>query len=425
VTATLALYRIGSALLEPFAPMLVRNRVKSGKERAERMNERFGRTGIARPSGPLIWMHGASVGESKLLLDLFEAVRARRPDAHALVTTQTTTSADMIAAKSSPAVIHQMAPVDGPGAVNRFLTHWKPDAAVFAEGEIWPNMLLGLKRARIPAALANARMTTKSLTSWNSRKPSAREIFAAFRFIGAADRQTAEGLGSAINREIAPVGNLKMAARVTPPPRDKVEALRDAVARPILLAASTHPGEDTFALDAFEKIRAAIPNALLVIVPRHPDRGDAIVAEVRGRNLHVQQWSKDRAPPSPATNVLVADTIGELLFWYAAADAVYLGGATKPDVGGHNAIEPVQLGKRVFTGPHGFNFRETFELLAKDNALVIGNTPDELAAFWTIQLTAEAALIPSPDLFDAFRAPFDKTVGAIVAMLPAKAAADA
>jgi 3-deoxy-D-manno-octulosonic-acid transferase len=218
VTATLTLYRIGATLLEPFAPILVRNRVKSGKERPERSGERFGRTNLARPGGALIWMHGASVGESRLLLDLFEALRTQRPDAYALVTTQTTTSADMIAASAPQHVIHQMAPVDGPRAVTRFLQHWRPDAAVFAEGEIWPNMLLGLKRGRIPAVMANARMTTRSIDSWNSRKSSARALFGAFQFIGAADRQTAEGLGRATGHEITTVGNLKMAARITPPP---------------------------------------------------------------------------------------------------------------------------------------------------------------------------------------------------------------
>jgi 3-deoxy-D-manno-octulosonic-acid transferase len=169
VTASLTLYRIGTTLLEPLAPLLVRNRVKNGKERAERAGERFGRTALARPAGPLVWMHGASVGESKLLLDVFKATRERRPDAHALVTTQTTTSADMIAANPPQNILHQMAPVDGPRAVGRFLRHWRPDAAVFAEGEIWPNMLLSLKRAGIPAALATARMTAKTLASWTGR----------------------------------------------------------------------------------------------------------------------------------------------------------------------------------------------------------------------------------------------------------------
>jgi 3-deoxy-D-manno-octulosonic-acid transferase len=424
VTATLTLYRIGATLLEPFAPILVRNRVKSGKERPERSGERFGRTDLARPGGALIWMHGASVGESRLLLDLFEALRTQRPDAYALVTTQTTTSADMIAASAPQHVIHQMAPVDGPRAVTRFLQHWRPDAAVFAEGEIWPNMLLGLKRGRIPAVMANARMTTRSIDSWNSRKSSARALFGAFQFIGAADRQTAEGLGRATGHEITTVGNLKMAARITPPPQDKVVPFVKAIGRPILLAASTHPGEDAFAIEAFAALRVSTPDALLVIVPRHPDRGSTIVDEARGRGFTVQQWSKERSPPQQGTSVVVADTMGELLFWYAVAGGIYLGGATNQDVGGHNAVEPAQLGKRVFTGPHGYNFRETFEILAQNDALVIGKTAVQLADFWRAELSARSAPIRAA-LFDDFRAPFDRTIEAILAMLPTKAASDA
>ena len=424
MTATLTLYRIGATLLEPFAPILVRNRVKSGKERPERSGERFGRTNLARPGGALIWMHGASVGESRLLLDLFEALRTQRPDAYALVTTQTTTSADMIAASAPQHVIHQMAPVDGPRAVTRFLQHWRPDAAVFAEGEIWPNMLLGLKRGRIPAVMANARMTTRSIDSWNSRKSSARALFGAFQFIGAADRQTAEGLGRATGHEITTVGNLKMAARITPPPQDKVVPFVKAIGRPILLAASTHPGEDAFAIEAFAALRVSTPDALLVIVPRHPDRGSTIVDEARGRGFTVQQWSKERSPPQQGTSVVVADTMGDLLFWYAVAGGIYLGGATKQDVGGHNAVEPAQLGKRVFTGPHGYNFRETFEILAQNDALVIGKTAVQLADFWRAELSARSAPIRAA-LFDDFRAPFDRTIEAILAMLPTKAASDA
>jgi 3-deoxy-D-manno-octulosonic-acid transferase len=425
VTAALTLYRIGARLLEPFAPILVRDRVKSGKEKPERVGERFGRTGVSRPKGPLIWMHGASVGESRLLLDLFEAIHEKRPDAQALVTTQTMTSADMIAAGAPRNVIHQMAPVDGPVAVQRFLQHWRPEAAVFAEGEIWPNMLMGLKNGRIPAALANARMTTRSLDSWKSRKASAREIFAAFHFIGAADRQTAQGLRDALGRDVAIVGNLKMAARVIPPPAEQVAAFVNAVGRPILLAASTHAGEDGFALDAFASLRASTPDALLILAPRHPDRGPAIVDEARGRGFNVQQWSKDRTPSAPGADVVVADTMGELLFWYAAAAGVYLGGATKTDVGGHNAIEAAQLGKRVFTGPHGFNFRETFEIMAQNAALVIGDTPGQLADFWHGELSARSVQRLSATMFDAFRGPFDHTIDAILAMLPPKAASDA
>ena len=419
MTASLALYRFGTRLLEPLVPWFVEQRIKKGKENADRVGERFGISRMARPNGVLLWLHAASVGESRLLLDVFAALRKRRSNLHAVITTQTTTSADMIASWSPPNVIHQMAPVDGPKAVEAFLQHWQPDAAVFAEGEIWPNMLVELKRHQVPAALVNARMTDKTLSSWNGRPAAAREVFATFGFIGAADQQTADGLGLALGRRIETVGNLKTAMAVEGPPAEKVEAFRAASnARPIVLAASTHPGEDEFAADAFVEVRTRSPGALMILVPRHPDRGDAIVAMLRARGLTTQQWSKDKAAPSSEIDVLVADTIGELLFWYAVSDAVYLCGATAEGIGGHNPIEPVQLGKRVFTGPHGFNFRETFEAMQATGAIVVGTTYRELAEYW---LAALDTMQPAPTLgafFTASRAPFETTLDAINAMLP-------
>ncbi|HEX5006119.1 MAG TPA: glycosyltransferase N-terminal domain-containing protein, partial [Hyphomonadaceae bacterium] len=373
MTASLAIYHLGTRLLEPLAPWIVEQRLKSGKERAERISERFGVTRTPRPSGPLLWLHGASVGESRLLLDVFSALCRKREDLHALVTTQTLTSADMIASAGATNVVHQMAPVDAPGAVDRFLQHWRPDAAVFAEGEIWPNMLAALKRHGLPAALINARMTDKTLASWKRRHASAREIFSTFGFIGAADQATADGLLAATGRRIGTIGNLKTATEVSGPDPAAIASFRNAAGnRRILLAASTHPGEDEFALDAFTEVRMRAPGALLILVPRHPDRGDSIVQLARGRGFTTQLRSNDRSPPGPQIDVLVADTIGELLFWYSAADAVYLGGATAEGIGGHNPVEPTQLGKRVFTGPHGFNFRETFETLERVGALSVG-----------------------------------------------------
>jgi 3-deoxy-D-manno-octulosonic-acid transferase len=419
VTISLALYRLGTRLLEPLAPWYVSQRLKKGKENPDRIGERFGATGIARPTGVVIWMHAASVGESRLLLDIFAALRKHRPDIHAVVTTQTLTSANMIAAAAPSNVIHQMAPIDGPKAVETFISHWRPDAAVFAEGEIWPNMLEALQHRRIPAALINARMTARSIKGWNTRNGAAKKLFATFSFIGAADQATADGLASALDRSIEIVGNLKLSAVIQAPPGEKVAAFRDATdGRPIVLAASTHPGEDEFAADAFAEVRMRKPGALMILVPRHPERGDSIVTLLRERGLTTAQWSKDRTPPGPEVDVLVADTIGELLFWYACADAVYLGGATMEGIGGHNPIEPTQLGKRVFTGPHGFNFAEMFEALQPTGALVIGTTYQELADYW---LAALDDAQPTPVLGSHFadsRAPFEKTLDAIAAMLP-------
>ncbi len=421
MTASLALYRFGTRLLEPLAPWLVEQRVKRGKEAADRIGERLGVTKVARPPGLLIWMHAASVGESRLLLDTFTALRKRRPNVHALVTTQTTTSAEMIAKSSPPNVIHQMAPLDGPRAVEAFLEHWQPDAAVFVEGEIWPNMLGGLQKHHVAAALVNARMTAKTLKGWNSRAAAAREVFSAFSFIGAADQATADGLGAAIGRRIETVGNLKTATAVEGPSSEKVADFRQRTnGRPIVLAASTHPGEDVVALDAFMEVRTRRPGALMIVVPRHPDRGDDIAAMTRRRGMTTQQWSKDRSIPTLETDILVADTIGELLFWYAVSDAVYLGGATVEGVGGHNPVEPAQLGKRVFTGPHGFNFREMFEQLQHSGALVMGDTYEELAAYWLATLDDAQSTPKLGAMFTASRKPFEMTLDAIEALLPLK-----
>jgi 3-deoxy-D-manno-octulosonic-acid transferase len=325
----------------------------------------------------------------------------------------------MIAAWAPPGMVHQMAPVDGPNAVKRFLDHWRPDAAVFAEGEIWPNMLAGLRARSIPAALVNARMTTKTLRNWNNQPASAREIFSTFGFIGAADAATAAGLGEALGRNIVVVGNLKRAATIDPPPADAVTAWRHSIGgRPVLLAASTHPGEDELALDAFADVRKQKPDALLIVVPRHPERGVAIAALARARGLATQLRSTDGNQPQAGTSVLVADTIGELLFWYAASDAIYLGGAHAADIGGHNAIEPAQLGRRVFTGPNGYNFRETFDALAKAGAVAIGETAQELADYWLAALKDERSPPQLDGFFAEARAPFQASLDAVLAMLP-------
>ncbi len=388
------------------------------------MGERIGNITALRPHGPLLWMHGASVGESRLLIDMFAALRARRPELSAVMTTQTLTSADMIAAWAPSGVVHQMAPVDAPNAVKRFLDHWRPDAAVFAEGEIWPNMLAGLRARGIGAALVNARMTDRTLRNWNATRASAREIFSAFRFLGAADAATANGLGEVLGRCIEVVGNLKRASAIEPPPAEQVAAWRSFIGnRRVLLAASTHPGEDELALAAFAEVRTHDPGALLIVVPRHPERGAALVPLARSCALKGQLRSSDPSPPAPDIDVLVADTIGELLFWYAAADAIYLGGANAEDVGGHNAIEPAQLGKRVFTGPHGYNFRDTFEALKQAGVLAIGESAHELADYWLAAL-ADRGPIPSlAGFFLEARAPFEASLEAVLAMLgPAKGA---
>ncbi len=426
MTASLALYSVVMRAAEPFIPRILAGRVKRGKEDRARIGERLGFTHARRPDGLLIWMHAASVGESRLLIDLYAALRSRRPDISAVITTQTLTSANLIAATGVPHLIHQMAPVDTPGPVTRFLDHWRPDAAIFAEGEIWPHMLLALRRRGINAALVNARMTARTLKGWRQRSGAARKVFGAFTFIGSADAATAGELSSILSRSINVVGNLKRAADIEPPSASEVEAWRRAAGgRPVLLAASTHPGEDEIALNAFTEVRARAPSALLIIAPRHPDRGSAIADQSRARGFTTLLRSQDRATPNSEHDVLVADTMGEMLFWYAASDAIYLGGAHAVGVGGHNAIEPAALGKRVFTGPEGFNFSDTFEKLREMEMLVIGPA-GRLSDFWLSELNTDTAQTASLNAFFAdARAPFEATLDAVTALLPTGESQDA
>jgi 3-deoxy-D-manno-octulosonic-acid transferase len=285
-------------------------------------------------------------------------------------------------------------------------------------------MLRAVKHRRIPGALVNARMTAKSLANWRRWNGAAGELFGAFAFIGAADKATAQGLSRLIGRDIGVVGNLKRASPVTPPDAEAVAAWRAGIgARQVLLAASTHPGEDEIALDAFALARARNPAALLVIAPRHPARGADIAALARGRGLKAMMRSAERSAPAADVDVLVADTMGEMMFWYGASDGVFLGGASAPGIGGHNPLEPAHLGKRAFTGPHGFNFQEMFEELAAADAVTIGRTAMELSQFWDAELhgqaPADAAALAA--FLAEGQAPFAATVKAVLALLSSPA----
>ncbi len=380
---SLKLYRFASALAAPLAPLALKQRLKAGKERPERLDERLGRSSLARPDGPLLWMHGASVGESQLLLSVLREVRRVRPDVAAVITTQTLTSADLVARSADERLVHQMAPVDSPGAVKRFLDHWRPDGVVFAEGEIWPNLLLAVGERRLPAALVNARMTERSIEGWLKRRATARKLFGVFDFVGAADPKTAGGLDAILGRRPDVIGNLKRAMQATTASPEVVARWRGELGlRKMLLAASTHPGEEELALDGLAAVRKTGDAPLLVIAPRHPERGAEIVEMCAELGWTVQQRSVDGATPGAGCDVLVADTLGEMMFWFEAADGVFLGGASVDGVGGHNPMEPAQVRRRVFCGPYGFNFGDTFDALEQCGAVVVGRSATELASFW-------------------------------------------
>ncbi|MEM1151744.1 MAG: glycosyltransferase N-terminal domain-containing protein [Pseudomonadota bacterium] len=361
------LYRLATRGLAPFLPVLLHHRIRTGKEDASRRNERFARHLASRPEGRLVWMHGASVGESQLLIGLAELMAERRKGLSFLFTSQTQTSAQLVSSRAPVGALHQMAPIDTPGAAKRFVGHWRPDLAIFAEGEIWPNLIAELSRTNRPLALVNARMTERSRKGWAKWPGFSKRLFGAFDLILPADKETGQALTELSGKPVADVSNLKRGLPPPPVDRQEQEALEHGflAGRACLVAASTHPGEEALFLDAASHLNDEVA---LIIAPRHPERGPEIAAELSRRGLEFARRSAgDRAERDH--DALLADTIGEMGLWYRLSDLVFLGGASVEGIGGHNPIEPLQLERAVITGPHGFNFQSLFRELSDTGLL--------------------------------------------------------
>jgi 3-deoxy-D-manno-octulosonic-acid transferase len=361
----LALYGAATTLLEPLAPGLLRARARAGKEDPARLAERLGRPVAPRPGGPLAWLHGVSVGESLSLLPLVDALRARRPGLTILVTSGTVTSASLLAKRLPEGVIHQFAPVDAPGAAARFLDHWRPSMALFVESELWPNMILAARARGVRLALLSARMTEASAEGWARAAGSARMLLRSFDLVlpqDAATRTRLERLGA----QTGPQLNLKLVGAAPPVDTAQSAALQAAAgARKVVLAASTHPSEDLLIARAVRE--AAGDDALLIVAPRHPDRGPAVAADLHTAGFTVARRAAGEAAGSETT-AYVADTLGEMGALFAVADAVVMGGSFVEGIGGHNPLEPARLGAAIVTGPHAFNAADVYAAMFTDVA---------------------------------------------------------
>ena len=360
-------YRAATDLLAPALPAYLAWRQRRGLEDPQRRGERRGLAGRPRPDGPLIWFHGASIGETGSALPLIARLTALRPDATLLSTSVTRTAATLLARRLPPEAIHQYYPLDRTAWVRRFLDHWRPDLALWIESELWPNMLRELGARGVPALLLNARMSAASFRRWRRLPGLARRLVGGFRLTLAQDGEHAERFRALGADPVAALGNLKYAAPPLGADEERLETLLDAVAdRPVWLAASTHPGEEGAVAEAHEALRHRHAGVLTLLAPRHPARGDEIEALLAGRmGLAVARRSRGELPGA-ATEVYLADTLGELGLLYRVADAAFVGGSLVPH-GGQNPLEPARLGAALVTGPHMFNFAEIAgELMAAD-----------------------------------------------------------
>ena len=344
----------------------------------ERMGERLGYYPFKLDK--CLWVHAVSVGETIAAIPLIKALKANYPQFTILVTTMTPTGAARVKAAFGEEVKHVYIPYDLPGAVQRFLNNMHPVVAIIMETELWPNLIAKCKANHIPVCLMNARLSEKSSNGYQRIAYLAREMMQDLSVIAATGQSDADRfihLG-AVKNKVSITGNIKFDLELPSDLTEKSSKLRTFLGneRFIWIAASTHEGEEEIILEAHKKIREYDANALLILVPRHPDRFDAIAKQSEQifktqRRTTAQQCDTDTA-------VYLGDTMGELLLMYSVADVTFVGGSLI-ERGGHNILEPAALMKPVLSGPHLFNFAEISSLFFSQQALIKVNDAEQLA----------------------------------------------
>jgi 3-deoxy-D-manno-octulosonic-acid transferase len=386
----LQLYRGATRLGGPLVEGQLRRRVERGKEDRLRWRERLGAASLARPHGPLLWLHAASIGESRSLLPLIEALLAERAALQVLVTTGTVTSAALLREQLPPRARHQFAPVDRPQAWRAFFEHWRPQLGLLVESELWPNLILEARARNLPVALINGRMSERSYRRWALLPASAARLFGGFSLCLAqsdADRARLAALGV---RQVTTAGNLKYAAPPLPADPDALAGLAAAIGeRLVWLAASTHSGEETLVLEAHRRLADRLPALLTMIAPRDPARGDALADAIRRRGLRVAQRSRGERLDA-AGAIYLADTLGELGLLYRQASIALVGGSLVAH-GGQNPLEPARLGCPTLLGPHTWNFAELAARLVRAGAARrVADGADLLATLSALLLDRES-----------------------------------
>ncbi|MEQ9490234.1 MAG: 3-deoxy-D-manno-octulosonic acid transferase [Alphaproteobacteria bacterium] len=389
MSVAIALYRTATNLGGPVIDTLLHRRIAAGREDPDRIGERRGIASRARPDGDLIWIHAASVGEANSCLRVIERLLRDPVKRSVLLTTGTVTSAKMVESRLPDGAIHQYYPVDRGLWVRRFLDHWRPDAAIWVESELWPNMICEASKRAIPLALINARMSERSERNWRLGGSAVRHLLSRFSVCLAQTPQEADCFKRLGADNAVYVGNLKYSA--VPPPADKedLSALQAAVAdRPVWLAASTHPGDEALALDVHRRLSADYSGLLTVIALRHPNRFEEVASLVTGAGLSFSSRNRD-GKPSPDAGVFIVDTVGEMGLFYRLCPIVLVCG-TFSGLGGHNPIEPAMLDCAILHGPDMRNFAAVAEDLEKAQASLVVRDSEETAK-------AVSALLAHPE----------------------------
>lgn len=374
--AILTTYRWAGAAAYPVIGGYVAWRASKGKEDRSRRRERYGITHRARPVGPVVWVHAASVGETNAVAPLIERILGF--GIHVVLTTGTVTSAQVADRRFGSRVIHQYVPLDLKPAVSNFLDHWQPDLAIIAESELWPMTILELGARRVPQVLVNGRLSDRSFQSWKKRAFLAEALFENLAHVIAQSELDGERFAALGARPVTVSGNLKVD---TDPPRADEKSLIQLKSqigqRKTWAAVSTHDGEEAVAADIHGLLKSRHPGLLTIIVPRHPDRAEALAAEFAAAGLNVARRSLGD-PIRPETDILLGDTIGEMGLYLRLTEIAFVGRSLTAE-GGQNPLEPAMLNTAVLAGLNVQNFRESYQRLIDAGGAKLVKDRDMLA----------------------------------------------
>jgi 3-deoxy-D-manno-octulosonic-acid transferase len=373
---SLVAYRLATGAFGSLSGPLLSWRLSRGKEDAARLAERRGEPGLDRPAGVLLWLHGASVGEALSLLPLIEKLTQR--GRNVLITTGTVSSASILADRLPAGAFHQYVPLDVPRFMRRFIAHWRPDVALIAESELWPNFIVEAQIAGAPIILVNARLSERSFRRWSRLRGFIGALLARIDLCLAQSEGDGERFAQLGAPRVRLVGNMKYDAPAPPADRRELASLSGLISgRQAWIAASTHEGEEGQIGEAHQILARTFPDLLTLIAPRHPKRGARIAAQLRELGLNCALRSAG-AQPGAETAVYICDTIGELGLFYRLAGVVFVGKSFVSG-GGQNPIEPAKLASAILHGPHVANFADVYALLDSAGGAAMVRDAQELA----------------------------------------------
>lgn len=348
---------IWSWLVRISAPFFIFLRLKRGLEDPIRYKERYGIISGPRPGGEVVWLHGASVGESLSLLPLIQKILEQKPKTNILITTTTTAAQKVISSMIDSSVVHQFIPFDATKWINRFLDYWQPKTVFFVESEIWPNILWQLRSRNIPVTLLNARLSEKSLRNWSLIRNITKKLWGCFSAIYTQSDVFTKRFQELGAKNAKTLGNIKLLSDALPFHEVELNHWKNQIgSRKCWVVASTHPGEEEIIFNVHKKLKKDFPSLLTIIVPRHVNRCAEIVLSAKG--IKIAKFSDHILQDE---EVLLVDAMAKLGVFYRLSSIAFIGGSLVP-IGGHNPLEPAMIGAFPLWGPHFFNMDDMMYL---------------------------------------------------------------